>query len=53
MIDSDIVSMTSSSVLDLSANLTFRTLQAVTWALAAPDHVDVNDVLIRPVEQQL
>ena len=25
--------------------------QAVTWALAAPDHVDVNDILIRPVEQ--
>jgi len=32
-------------------NLIVRTLQAVTWALAAPDHVDVNDILIRPVEQ--
>eukprot|EP00884_Botryococcus_braunii_P022818 jgi/Botrbrau1/921/Bobra.0167s0034.1 len=25
--------------------------QAVVWCLAAPDHVDINDVLMRPIEQ--
>jgi NADP-dependent 3-hydroxy acid dehydrogenase YdfG len=26
--------------------------RAVLWAVAQPPHVDVNEVLIRPVEQQ-
>ena len=25
--------------------------QAVLWCLSAPDHVDTNDILMRPVEQ--
>jgi NADP-dependent 3-hydroxy acid dehydrogenase YdfG len=25
--------------------------QAVIWCLAAPDHVDINDILMRPLEQ--
>ena len=27
--------------------------QAVLWTISAPDHVDVHDVLMRPVEQKL
>lgn len=27
--------------------------QAVVWALSAPDHVDVNDILVRPTQQLL
>ena len=26
--------------------------QAVVYCLSAPDHVDTNDILMRPVEQQ-
>ncbi len=26
--------------------------QAVVWCLSAPDHVDTNDILLRPVEQE-
>ena len=26
--------------------------QAVVWCLSAPDHVDTNDILMRPVEQE-
>ena len=25
--------------------------RAVLWCLSAPDHVDTNDILLRPVEQ--
>lgn len=25
--------------------------QAVLWCLGAPEHVDTNDILMRPVEQ--
>ena len=27
--------------------------QAVLWVIGAPDHVDVHDILMRPVEQPL
>ena len=26
--------------------------QVIIWMLSAPDHVDVNDVLMRPTKQQ-
>lgn len=27
--------------------------QTVLWVIGAPDHVDVHDILVRPVEQTL
>ena len=27
--------------------------QTVLWVISAPDHVDVHDILLRPVEQKL